>query len=155
MKRKPEEVGGHLFHFIAEIQPERDGSGQIIRHLPQARYKNKNFLPLHKYGKGPFCKFKIPSNLRASGVYLLLVNGQLHYIGECADLSQRYNSGYGNISPRNCYEGGQQTNCRINHLILQAVGSGKQVTLWFHSTADHKALEADLREKQSSSWNRV
>ena len=30
----------------------------------------------------------------------------------------RYNNGYGRISPRNCFQGGQSTNCRVNNLIF-------------------------------------
>ena len=50
--------------------------------------------------------------------------------------------GYGNISPSNCFKGGQETNCRINALIYATVSRGERVHLWFHATADYKELEA-------------
>ena len=47
----------------------------------------------------------------------LVRDGQIIYIGETAGLRQRFNMGYGNISPRNCYVGGQSTNCKMNKIV--------------------------------------
>ena len=148
-------IDGQPFHFVAAIKPVENETGGIAGFFPQDEYQNSKSLPLNKYGEGPFCKFKIPSGLNDCGVYALLVNEELKYIGECVDLSNRYNTGYGNISPRNCYRGGQETNCRINNLIFLAVKSGGRVTLWFHRTEDYKALELELREKLGPAWNRA
>jgi hypothetical protein len=52
-------------------------------------------------------------------VYLISVGERAIYVGECRHLAQRFNMGYGTIQPRNCYERGQQTNCRINMLIFE------------------------------------
>ena len=51
----------------------------------------------------------------------LALDGDLRYVGECANLSARFNVGYGNISPKNCFSGGQETNCRLNNLLYEAV----------------------------------
>ena len=148
-------IEGRQFQFVADLAPERSENGKIKEIFPQARYQNVRGLPLNKYGKGPFCKFKIPSNLSDSGVYAILVDQETKYIGECVNLSRRYNGGYGNISPRNCYRGGQETNCRINNLVFRAADSGKQVTLWFHKTSNHEALEKELRDKIALDWNKA
>ena len=123
--------------------------------MPQDRFGNIDGIKLNKYGEGPFCKFKIPRNLEFAGVYALMEASELMYIGECASLSSRYNMGYGNISPRNCFVGGQETNCRINNLILQHVSLGHEISLWFFATANYKAMEVRLRASLSPRWNRA
>jgi hypothetical protein len=90
---------------------------------------------------------------RYEGVYANLVNGEIRYIGECENLSSRYNTGYGTISPRNCYEGGQSTNCKINRLVLEAVENGDEVSLWFRRTDRRKAVESELIGRIRPPWN--
>jgi len=124
------DIGKYSFHLITAIDPEREANGSIREFMPQVRYENVNKLPLNKYGNGPYCKFKIPRNINVSGVYALTVEDTVKYIGECEKLSQRYNMGYGNISPRNCFVGGQQTNCRINNLILIEARNKRKLSLW-------------------------
>lgn len=148
-------LGKYDFQYICAIDPEREADGSLREFIPQARYDNATGLPLNRYGDGPFCKFKIPRNMEFSGVYALVVNGEARYIGECVGLSSRYNMGYGNISPRNCFVGGQETNCRINNLVLQQIKAGSDVSLWFLATDEYKLVERELRESLPLSWNRV
>jgi hypothetical protein len=122
--------------------------------MPQARYRNQRGLQLHRWGKGPFCKFRIPSHLQGEGVYLLSVNSDVRYVGECESLSARFNMGYGQISPRNCYEGGQRTNCKVNQLVLEAARRGHDVELWFHDTSNRKDVEAELIAALAPLWNK-
>lgn len=105
-------VLGYEFTFLQTISPLCDDNNNIIKFYPQENYDNKNNLLLSKYGSGAFCHFSIdaPKN---SGVYLWVVDNEIIYIGETENLSQRFNMGYGNISPRNCYVGGQSTNLFI------------------------------------------
>jgi hypothetical protein len=51
-------------------------------------------LPLNAYGKGPFCKLRIPNGLRVAGVYVITIEGEARYVGECANFSARFNAGY-------------------------------------------------------------
>jgi hypothetical protein len=148
-------IGGYDFRYICTLDPERELNGTILTFMPQARFVNTNGLALNKYGNGPFCKFKIPRNLEYPGVYVLMEANDIKYIGECVALSSRYNMGYGNISPRNCFVGGQETNCRINNLILQQIIAGSKISLWFLSTSNHKSIESQLRVSLSPSWNRI
>jgi len=85
---------------------------------------------------------------------VLTVDAEAVYVGECVNLSSRYNNGYGNISPRNCYEGGQRTNCRINHLVYKAASDGRLIDLWFLKTARYKTIESELINSLQPAWNR-
>jgi len=149
------QIGDYDFQFICDIELARDANGDILSFLPQAKYKNTNGLPLNKYGKGPFCRFRISQNFGYSGVYALVEETEIMYIGECLSLSSRYNLGYGNISPRNCFIGGQETNCRINNLILQQITKGSKISLWFHKSSNYKLIESMLRASLALRWNRV
>lgn len=143
------------FVFVSEIQPVKSKRGTIDALMPQSRYANVRGDPLNKYGAGPFCKFVIPRTFRFSGVYLIMVAEDVKYVGECANLSARFNAGYGTISPKNCFKGGQETNCRLNNLIYRAATGGEALALYFHPTPDYKAVEATLRAELCAPWNRV
>ncbi len=141
------------FQFVCNLEPEVGPDGTAVSLMPQPHYKNANNLLLNTYGAGPFCKFRIPRQFTTSGVYALVIGGSIKYIGECVNLSSRYNSGYGNISPRNCFKGGQETNCRLNNRIYKEVHLGRQVELWFHATREHKKLEKCLLAASDYEWN--
>ena len=95
------------------------------------------------------------NRFRATGVYVLMVDGELRYVGECANLSDRFNAGYGNISPKNCFKGGQETNCRLNNLVYTTAKGGGRISAWFFRTADYKSVEALLRNILNPALNRV
>lgn len=78
--------------------------------------KSLSKLILHKYGQGPFCEFSAPKEIEeCKGIYIFIVNGIVKYVGRCQDnFKTRITQGYGHISPRNCYKGGQLTNCHVN-----------------------------------------
>lgn len=138
---------GYEFIFVQEIQAEKDSEGVIIKNYPQDAYKNSKNLPLHKYGSGGFCRFKIDNYedfAGKAGVYALYFNEKLKYIGKCEDLVQRFNVGYGNISPRNCYIDGQSTNCKINKAILSAIENSKKVFLYFLVSDNFTEIERDI-----------
>lgn len=141
------------FEFICEIKPLTDKDGRLIEYEPYKKYKNSAGLKLHKYGKGPFCQFRIPSNIPKDGVYIIRVDNEVKYVGECENLSSRYNTGYGQISPRNCFAGGQSTNCKINSYILQEIKKGSKVELLFRQSEDRFTLERELIEMYKPAWN--
>lgn len=85
----------------------------------------------------------------------MVVGSDIRYVGECVNLSARFNAGYGNISPKNCYKGGQETNCRVNNLVYRAASEGETLSLFFHETVEYKAVEARLRAVLQAPWNRV
>ncbi len=148
-------IGKYKFYFICMLTPQIDSNGIVDKFMPQSRYKNKKSISLNKYGSGPFCKFRIPKNFKLSGVYLILVNKRIKYIGECKNLTNRYNSGYGQISPRNCFVGGQETNVRINNLIYRNTTLGHTIKLLFYPTTNYKIIEKQLRALVKPKWNKV
>ncbi len=144
----------HKFKKIISIIPEKNKEGKIKKFFPQNNYNNLKNLKLHKYGNGPFCKFKIP-DIHAQGVYLLLIEDKPEYVGECEDFANRWNTGYANISPRACFEGGQSTNCRINNIIFNSIQSGEKVELFFKKLTDRFALEYELISKINPKLNKT
>lgn len=142
------------FCYVCDIEPERGPEGNILEFMPQSRYMSAATSRLNPHGKGPFCKFKFPSEFPFAGVYALTVSDRVTYIGECVNLSTRWGLGqYGSIQPKNCYVGGQSTNCKINNRVLESCRAGHRVQLWFHRTNNHKPLEQMLRAKLRPEWN--
>jgi len=85
-------------------------------------------------------------------------NERLANVGECQDFARRFNTGYGQISPKNCYKGGQETSCRINQLILKCAESGWSIDVYFVETADAAGrflLESAYIAAFSPAWNRA
>jgi hypothetical protein len=143
------------FAEVCSLEPIKGVDGKTMEFMPQERYANSNGLSLNRYGDGPFCQFGIPSSWTGkAGVYMLLVDGNPRYIGECQDLFARFNLGYGIISPRKCYKGGQETNCRINSLILKATNNGCSIDLVFHETNNRIEIEQELISHLNPPWNR-
>jgi hypothetical protein len=138
---------------VTSQEPVKNPEGSIKEFMPQSRYRNVGDIPLNRYGAGPFCKFKIPNDRNFCGVYAVVAEDRIKYIGECVNLSSRYNMGYGTISPRNCFVGGQETNCRLNNLILQEASTGAKISLWFLPSDEYKAIEQELRASERPDWN--
>ena len=150
---------GYSFKQVGPVLPERDDGGEVIAELPQSKFRNERKIPLHKYGRGPFCRFRIAKGWPRSGVYVLADGDDSLYVGECQDLESRWGlNGYGGISPRNCYTGGQETNCRINNLIYRETKAGARLHLWFHPVEGGKqarlAIESRLVASLRPPWNR-
>jgi len=147
-------IDQYEFKYVCNITPETDNNGNIIEYSPQELYTKKQNVELHEYGKGPFCKFKIPNCWAGKeGVYCIYSDDQLVYVGECVDLSKRFNIGYGNIAPRNCFKGGQSTNCKVNNFILNEIKQGRTIKLYFLETKERYKVEKELIEKFHPPWN--
>lgn len=150
------EVAGHSFEFIDEITPERAGDGSIRAIMPQQEYHAANSSYVHRYGWGPFCSFTITTEREeATGVYAICSGDSILYIGETTDIDTRFNQGYGSIHPRNCFEDGQETNCRINSLLREAAMNWHSLHLFFYETENRKALEAQLIPEVNPPWNKT
>ncbi len=144
------------FVHINRIAPDLDENNVTRVYFPQSQYRKQAEYKLHDYGEGPFCRFRIPKHFSGEGVYILTVDNEPFYVGKCQHLSRRYNTGYGQISPRNCYRGGQSTNCRLNNSIYQAVIQNQSVDLWFLETSNRSEIESILIQKLGTRqrWNR-
>ena len=158
------QINGVEFNRIDDLQPKRDQQGRLLEKCPASRYNNRKSLPLNKYGNGPFCRFRIEADkevLDSFGVYAIIQDTKdVLYIGKCtkptSTLGKRFNTGYGTIQPRNCFQGGQSTNCRINHGILEAAKKGKHVAVVFRrcqTENEASILEAELIQKLRPPWN--
>lgn len=143
---------GYDFYYSQEIVAKHDTNGCVIKYYPQREYDNKKDLPLLYYGTGAFCRFSIIAD-DWPGVYLWIADSKIIYIGETVNLRRRFNMGYGCISPRNCYVGGQSTNCKMNKVILNLYEKGKTVSLYFYKTKDHKKVELELLKKIKTQYN--
>jgi hypothetical protein len=124
--------------------------GSIRELSPQGRPTN---VPLHKHGHGTFCTFHVAIQKGLVGVYALVVDGSVRYIGKCEDLGQRFYN-YGNISRSSCYKrGGQSTFCKINHRVLEVSKAGGRVDLYFHPTPQQLTVKRHLIAQFSPPWN--
>lgn len=142
------------FKFIQKIEPVVDKDGNIKEFQPQNKYKNDKNLELNKHGEGSFCKFSInPIWSGVSGVYAFFINNELVYIGQCIDFAKRFNQGYGYISARKCFAGGQSTNCKINKLVLNSVKENKNVDLYFLITNNYDKIERDIINHYNPPYN--
>jgi hypothetical protein len=148
-------INNYQFNFVCNITPELDIYNNPKKFFPQERYDNKKNLKLNNYGKGPFCKFSIDKKYSKTGVYVILVNDLIEYVGECDNLFKRFGMGYGNISPRNCFEGGQLTNCRINSKISSLLNSNHEIHLYFFETNQRFKIEHELIIRNNPSWNKT
>ena len=152
-------LGKYEFHHIADLVPDND-DGIIKTYTPQEQYKGKNNLELLDEGVGEFCSFKLPNSSDVPGVYAWVVDGDVIYIGETKKLKARFNSGYGKISPRNCYKGGQKTNCKMNKVVKDYYNNNKIIKIYFLQTNEYKAIEKVLitlltpkyNEKGNKKW---
>jgi hypothetical protein len=143
----------YCLEFVCQITPELDEEGLAVEYFPQSRYAKKHLQSLNKYGEGGFCKFKIKTPIDSSGVYAIYENDKLIYLGECKNLKSRFCLGYGNISPKNCYKGGQETNCRINKLILESKKNSNKISLYWLETEQRKSIEKELIKEFKPDWN--
>jgi hypothetical protein len=128
--------------------------------MPQGRYRNAATTLLNAAGAGPFCRFRIARGYNQPGLYVLTLDGNAVYAGECADLSVRWGlTQYGSISPKNCFKGGQSTNCRINSLILTGAKKRHSAELWFcpsdASTDRRRLAETKLIQALKPKWNKA
>lgn len=131
----------------------KDENNSFVR-FPQLRFNNaKN----HPYLAGindstEFCHFK-PNLPKAKGVYLWVVDDEIIYLGEAVNLRSRFTSGYGNISPRNCYRGGQSTNVKMNRVALDYFKQGKSIDIYIVITDIHKEIELYLLNRIKTIYN--
>lgn len=145
-------LNGYKFKYLQSLSLDRNKDGSIKLFYPQSNYDNVRKLPLSKYGGGSFCRFSIDAD-EVPGVYIWVIDNEIIYIGETVNLKSRFNSGYGVIHPRNCYIGGQSTNCKMNKVVLENVLNDKEVKIYFYQTLDYKAVEFYLIKKLKPKYN--
>lgn len=145
-------LAGVAFELVGSLDVERLASGvpsEYSHRLPSGTKPNR-------HGSGPFCRFALRSSGMTDGVYVLFLDENLSYVGECTDLGRRFGeAGYGYITARHCHSDGQATDCKINSRILIAAKAGKAVSVWFHGTSHRKSVEARLISELNPPWNGI
>lgn len=148
------DFAGVSFDSVATIEPERNERGQVLAFMPQNRYAKAATTPLNPHGQGPFTRFSLGSGDHRAGVYIVTLNSHPVYVGKCADFARRWGPmGYGSISPKNCYVGGQSTNCKVNNKVYLHASAGDQLNVWFRPLDDPGPLERKLVLALRPSWN--
>ena len=114
----------------------------------------KEFLnPFGDLVYSSFC-IKNRDDYELKGVYFYCVKDEIKYIGRCKDsMKQRVNSGYGTISPTNCFKHGQSTNCKINNLVTQYKDDVVLKILVLEDVEEIEKMEKELIEKHKPQWN--
>lgn len=154
MGTQTRQINGRRFTRVAPIEPECEVDGTPRKFMPQSRYAKADTTPLNRHGAGPFCRFKLKSLCQTAGVYVLTIDDEVKYVGRARNFAERWGSrGYGTISPRNCYQDGQPTNCKINNRILRTKLEGARIDLWFHPTEQIERTEVELISALSPAWN--
>lgn len=148
-------LDGQTFRHAARISPEAGPGGKPLEHMPQPRYHAADSTPLNRHGHGPFCRFSVAGLPAAPGLYAVTVAQELVYVGIAKEsLQERWGpKGYAQIHPRNCFKGGQSTNCKVNHAILLAARKGLAVDLWMQLAEQPRPLEGRLIAKFAPPWN--
>lgn len=146
------------FHSMGYIEPLKTENGLIVVDKPQRRYRNLKGLDYNKHcdADTEFTEFRVEGLPSSKGVYVWLIDNEkeLSYIGEGVNLRKRFSStGYGKISPRNCFVGGQSTNCKMNHEVLEKWNEGKCFHLYILETERHKGIEKKLIMKYHPELN--
>jgi hypothetical protein len=147
-------IRGVEFEYGSPADVARNPDGMPWPGTPAVRYANARGLSLNRYGSGPFARLVLRRLPLRPGVYAV-VNGSdgVLYIGKASDsLAQRWD-GYATIQPRNCFTGGQSTNCRINALILEAITAGRSLAVHVHETPEPIPLETRLIATVRPPWN--
>ena len=141
-------IDTYEFVYQTTIDLDRDENGVIISYNPANGYKKKDTCKLNPYGHLQFCKLNLVDLPTTSGVYAIYNDGELVYIGRAKNFAERWSrANYGNISPKNCYVGGQSTNCKMNNYIFEAIKAGCKIELYFYATTKYKEIEKDLLGK--------
>lgn len=147
-------LGGCEFRRVNAIEPDTDSNRKPLEYQPKDRYNNRKRLSLNRHGRGPFCRFSVKGLPASAGIYAVTVAECLVYVGIAQNLKERWSpGGYGNIQPRNCFQGGQSTNCKVNHAILMAAREGRAIHLWIHETVSPRPLEKEMIRMFDPPWN--
>ena len=141
----------YMFEYQCDIKAEVNENGDIITYNPADKYKKKASTNLNDYGNSEFCYLSKMNLCKDSGVYAVYEDDKLIYIGRAKNLCSRWSRvNYGAISPKNCYLGGQSTNCKINSYICERLKEGKKLELYFYKAEEYINVESVLLDKYSN-----
>jgi len=134
------------FKFVQQIKVEKlrtfteeelqahINKGRLVKSLQNIEYNIENIK------KVEFCRFRLDEEIIDSGVYIWRINGETRYIGSAKNLKERFNNGYGIISPRNIFYGGQSTNCKMNLVVVN--NQAKKIEIYFYKTEEYREAKS-------------
>jgi hypothetical protein len=149
-------IAGVAFDCASSIELTRTPDGRPVLETPHLRYANLQNLALNPYGLGPFSRLVLRRLPSEPGVYAIVNDtGQVLYVGKARDsIAERWGPrGYQVIHPRNCFVGGQNTNCHINGSIVKTISEGIRLNLYTHVTDQPGPLETRLIAILRPPWN--
>lgn len=149
-------IDAYEFAFASTLDLRRQPDGTPVLEYPHLRFNNIRNLKPNKHGAGPFVTITLtPQPPKEQGVYAVVVDEtQVTYIGQAANtIRQRWQTGAAKISPRNCFQGGQSTNCHLNMLIHHSIIEGHRLELFVLLTPDFDLIETGLIAKLQPPWN--
>lgn len=146
-------LGGIWFADVAAVTCDRDAFGRVAVETPALHAANPNRAQ-HAYGRGPFARLGFATGEQRPGVFAVLVDGRLRYLGRTASLAGSFGaSGLGRIDARACVEPRELWRCRVNGEIAQALRRGASVTVLFHPSRHAADLERSLIATLAPDWN--
>lgn len=149
------QIGGYEFSYGSLIDARRKPDGVLELDYPSVRYDNVKNLRLHKYGSGPFVFLRLAPLPTEPGVYAIVEGDRVLYVGKASVTIQvRWQLGYQSIQPRNCFQGGQSTNCRVNNLIHDALAASRHIDLYLLATPNYVEVEDELIALVQPPWNK-
>lgn len=129
--------------------------GRFLHNLKQAG--NPLYLRfLNPHGDRSYIQFRpqLGPYKPLKGLYRYTVAGRVVYVGLSLDsFGRRIGSGYGSISPKNCYLDGQSTNCHLNALLAQHWDEVQLSILPMTDAQEIVALERALIRGLRPEWN--
>ena len=121
---------------------------------PQDSFANPKGYLLDQDHDTYYCSFKVPAP-QVSGIYRIIVDDHVVYIGRAQCLKNRLSDQYGRVSPRHPFKGGQLQKCRTNAKINKALETGSTVVFRWEVCEDFKDRERRLLEDPTNRppWN--
>ena len=151
------EMRGIKFYSAGEISVQRNPDGSVTEYAPQTRYAKRASTKLNRHGEGVFCRLSVSGLPISGGIYLVISDGEVRYVGKAANLHNRWAAGqYGTIQPKNCYVGGQSTNCHINKRVLEDTRLSRKLELLYvveDLPSERALVENHLFDEFKPVWN--
>lgn len=148
---------------------EQDADGTVLTHSPLAGMAAvEQRYPA--WALGPFGRIEPENDLpSAPGVYALVTQGTVRYVGGSSDLARTFGqrSGLGDISRRDAQNPRREEHCRLNRLVTAEARAGITVDLYVLASEpprglarlvrrpgdDVHAIAAELAATSKGSWH--
>lgn len=135
------------FRHVGCVLVKKNSDGEPALENPQEGIPPDE---LHKNLEPPFCVLRFPKLPKEAGAYVIVVAEKVVYVGNAAGGLARRWSQYKRITNSKVRLGGNSTNCKINHRLLEENNNGHAAHLWFKRVVD---LERSMIKHFSPPWN--